>query len=206
MSRHPPYALNLPGGQVPQIPTNTARLAHRQIVTNVRRNSCDRKLLFVFICESCPPDNIRKKPAIQKLMLPPPFRFCEILKLRNQLSSRLSYEMYCIAIHRGRVTKKLIDFGTPSVRQFCFLILLLVAYVSHRIHVAPRVASENKIVLINIHQIWKEMAFRMTLLLFNPSFRLFHTDSSEKPIFLICFRLIRACPPSAAHRALAGGD
>ena len=139
-------------------------------------------------------------------MLPPPFRFCEILKLRNQLSSRLSDKMYCDAIHRGGVTKKFIDFVAPLVRQFCFLILLLVAYVSHRIHVAPRVASENKIVLINIHQIWKEMAFRMTLLLFNPSFRLFHTDSSEKPIFLICFRLIRACPPSAAHRALAGGD
>ena len=64
--------------------------------------------------------------------------------------------MYCIAIHRGGVTKKSIDFGTPSVRQFCFLILLLVAYVSHRIHVAPRVASENKIVLIGTLQICEE--------------------------------------------------
>ena len=64
--------------------------------------------------------------------------------------------MYCDAIHRGRITKKFIDFVAPLGRQFCFLILLLGAYVSHRIHVAPRVASENKIVLIGTLQICEE--------------------------------------------------
>lgn len=71
--------------------------------------------------------------------------------------------MYCDAIHRGGVTKKSVDFAAPSVRQFYSLTLLLVAYVSYRIHFAPRASSDNKIVLINIHQIWKEVTFRMTL-------------------------------------------